>query len=57
MATKAKLDANDRYLKKQDSFLVRVPKGEKARIEEYAKGHDQSLNSFIVQLIKKAMEE
>ncbi|MDL2318541.1 antitoxin [Eubacteriales bacterium OttesenSCG-928-A19] len=37
----------DRYnLKAYDSFLVRVPKGQKATIEEAAKKEGESINGF-----------
>ncbi len=48
--------AKDKYLKeKVDTFVLRVPKGEKDKIQEYAKSHGKSLNSYILDLIKKDM--
>lgn len=42
----------DNYLKeKVDTFVIRVPKGQKAIIQEYAKSQGKSLNSYVVDLI------
>lgn len=58
MATEAKLKANDKYLKeKVDEFKVRVPKGEKEPIQEFAKSQGKSLNAYIVELIKEDMQK
>lgn len=58
MATEAKLKANDKYLKeKVDEFKVRVPKGQKITIQEFAKSQGKSLNAYIVELIKEDMEK
>lgn len=57
MASTAKLKANEKYLKeKVDTFQVRVPKGEKEPIQEFAKRQGKSLNAYIVELIKKDMQ-
>ena len=48
--------AKDKYLKeKVDTFVLRVAKGEKEKIQEYAKSQGKSLNSYILDLIKKDM--
>ncbi len=45
--------AKDKYLKeKVDTFVLRVPKGEKEIIKQYAQSIGKSLNSYIVDLIK-----
>ena len=45
--------AKDKYLKeKVDTFVLRVPKGEKEIIQQYAQSIGKSLNSYIVELIK-----
>lgn len=45
--------AKDKYLKeKVDTFVLRVPKGEKEIIQKYAQSIGKSLNSYIVDLIK-----
>ena len=48
MATKAHLEGNRRYLEKQDSILIRIPKGRKAELQAHAKKQGESLNGFIV---------
>lgn len=48
--------AKDKYLKeKVESFVLRVPKGEKEKIKERAASVGKSLNSYIVDLIKADM--
>ena len=48
--------AKDKYLKeKVDTFVLRVPKGEKEKIQKYAQNQGKSLNSYILDLIKKDM--
>ena len=50
-------ESKDTYLKeKVETFVVRVPKGQKNRIQQFAKENSRSLNSFIVELINLAME-
>lgn len=45
-------ESKDRYLKeKVETFVVRVPKGEKSVIQERAKAVGKSLNSYILDLI------
>ena len=45
--------AKDKYLKeKVDTFVLRVPKGEKEIIQKHAQSIGKSLNSYIVELIK-----
>lgn len=44
----AKIRANNRYTAKvYDEIKFRVPKGEKARLKQYAAEHGYSLNGFI----------
>lgn len=57
MATKAHLEGNKRYLQTQDNITIRVPKGEKAIIQEFAKSQGKSLNAFVVDLIREAMNK
>ena len=48
----------DAYLKeKVDEFKIRVPKGEKDLIQQYAKENGKSLNSYVVDLIHKDMNK
>ena len=45
--------AKDKYLKeKVDTFVLRVPKGEKEKIQSYAQSLGKSLNGHILDLIK-----
>lgn len=55
LATKAHLEGNKRYLEKQDNIQLRVPKGKKALIQDYAKSIGKSLNSYIVDLVDTDM--
>lgn len=49
--------AKDKYLKeKVESFVVRVPKGDKEKIKERASEVGKSLNSYIVDLIWADLE-
>lgn len=58
MATKAKLEANKRYLEKQDSFLVRLPKGRKDEVVVFAKEvRGKNLNAYVISLIEADMEQ
>lgn len=48
----------DNYLnEKVETFVVRVPKGQKSIIQEQAKAKGLSLNSYIVKLIKDDREK
>ena len=48
--------AKDKYLKeKVDTFVLRVPKGDKEKIQEYAKKEGKSLNAYITDLINADM--
>ncbi|MBR2954528.1 MAG: antitoxin [Clostridia bacterium] len=57
MATKAHIEGNKRYLDKQDNIIIRVPKGKKAVIQEYAQKKEKSLNKYIVDLIDEDMKK
>lgn len=51
-------NTKDKYLKeKVDEFKIRVPKGQKTAIQEFAKSNGKSLNSFVVELINEAMNK
>jgi len=55
--TKAGMKAVDKYVKNNyDSFLVRVPKGRKATIEECAKAQGESVNGLLNRLLWEAAE-
>ncbi|MBQ8526523.1 MAG: hypothetical protein IJ460_07400 [Clostridia bacterium] len=52
MAVKTYQDSKDKYLKeKVDTFVLRVPKGKKDEIMDYAKSKGMSLNGYITELI------
>ncbi len=55
MATKAQLEANERYLSKLERITIRVPQGQKAVIQAHAQSKGLSLNAYIVSLIEKDM--
>ncbi len=45
--------SKDKYLKeKVDTVLIRVPKGQKQVIQDYAKSKGKSLNAFVYDLIQ-----
>ena len=49
-------ESKNKYLReKVDEFKVRVPKGQKVVIQEYAKSKGKSLNRFVIDLIEKEM--
>ena len=51
-------ETKKRYLKEKiDEFKVRVPKGQKVVIQEYAKSKGKSLNRFVIDLIEKEMND
>lgn len=48
--------SKDEYLKtKVDTFVIRVPKGQKQIIQDYAKIQGLSLNAFVTKLIYSAV--
>ncbi len=52
--TKSGMKAVDKYVKNNyDSFLVRVPKGRKATIEECAKVQGESVNGLLNRLLRE----
>ena len=52
MAIKTYQDSKDKYLReKVDTFVLRVPKGKKQEIAEYAASKGMSLNSYITSLV------
>ena len=56
--TEAQAKASVKYVKeKTDQMVVRVPKGDKDKIKEFAKkeGYD-SLNAFVIDCIKQRMK-
>lgn len=55
---KKKLDTNDKYLKQLEDIKIRVPKGYRDIIKNFAKelGYD-GVNPFVISLINEKMEE
>ena len=51
-------ETKEKYLKeKVDEFKIRVPKGHKQIIQNFAKAQGLSLNSFVVSLINSAIPQ
>lgn len=51
-------ETKDKYLKeKVDEFKIRVPKGQKAIIQEFAKAKGMSLNAYVLSLINTDMNK
>ena len=51
-------EAKDKYLKeKVDTVLIRVPKGQKQVMQDYAKSKGKSLNAFVYELIQMEIEK
>lgn len=51
-------ETKEKYLKeKVDEFKIRVPKGHKQIIQNFAKDQGLSLNSFVVNLINSAIPQ
>lgn len=49
-------ETKNRYLKeKVDTVTLRIPKGEKEKIQSFAKSKNKSLNQFILDLITQEM--
>ncbi len=55
--TEARKKANEKYLKESvEDIRIRVPKGDKVKIQEYAASMGESTNAFVVRAIKETME-
>lgn len=51
-------ESKDKYLReKVDTILLRVPKGQKQIIQDYAKSKGKSLNAFVCELIQAEMSK
>lgn len=59
MPTKESIQkAKDKYLReKVDTILVRVPKGKKSIIQDFAAAHGESVNAFINRAVDEAMAQ
>ena len=55
--TQAQNKATQKYIKANyDEIKIRLPKGKKEIIKNYAIKHNESVNSFIKRIIDEAME-
>ena len=55
--SKAQQQAVSKYMKANyDELKIRIPKGNKARIQEHAKACGESTNAFIYRAINEAIE-
>ena len=55
--TKARKKANEKYLKESvEDIRIRVPKGNKAKVQEHASTMGESMNSFVVRAINETIE-
>jgi len=48
---------NKNQIEKVEEIKIRVPKGKKAKIQEYAKSQGKSLNKYVTELIFNDMPE
>ena len=56
-ASKAQQKAVSKYMKANyDEIKIRIPKGEKEKIQAFAEQNGESTNSFIYRAIKEAMK-
>ena len=55
--SKKKLDTNDKYLQKLEDIKIRVPKGSRDIIKEFAKGQGKNVNQLVIELINERMEQ
>ena len=49
--------ANERYLAKLEQIQIRVEAGQKDAIKAYAESIGESMNAFIVRVIREAMNK
>ena len=55
--TESRKKANEKYLKESvEDIRIRVPKGDKAKVQEHAATMGESMNSFVVRAIDETME-
>lgn len=52
MSTDAKRAGNARHLNKMDDIKIRVPKGKRAELKEYAEAQGESLQGWIIRLLE-----
>ena len=55
--TEARKKATEKYLKESvEDIRIRVPKGDKAKVQAHAATMGESMNSFVVRAIDETME-
>ena len=55
--TEARKKANEKYLKESvEDIRIRVPKGNKAKVQEHAASMGESMNAFVVRAIDETMQ-
>lgn len=56
--SKKKLDTNDKYLRQLEDIKIRVPKGYREVVQNFAKElHYRGVNQLVISLINEKMEE
>jgi predicted HicB family RNase H-like nuclease len=56
VVSKKQLGYAKKYLQKFDEIKIRVPEGEKEKIQAYAKANGESVNAYIIRLIAEDMK-
>ena len=57
MATQKRLAANKKYnAEKYDEIKLRVPKGQREKVQAFAEENGESTNAFLNRLLREAME-
>lgn len=56
VVSKKQLEYAKKYLQKFDEIKIRVPEGDKKKIQAYAKANGESVNAYIVRLIAEDMK-
>jgi hypothetical protein len=54
--SKNKLVTNDRYLEKLEDIKIRVPKGYREKVKDYAKTKNMNTNQLVILLLNEAMK-
>ena len=50
--SKARKEANSRYISKQDEFKIRLPQGSKEVIKKHVEATGESMNGFFARAVK-----
>lgn len=55
--TEARKKANEKYLKETvEDIRIRVPKGEKTKVQAHAASTGESMNAFVIRAINETIE-